>query len=147
MDLLGIVGLAECEMILDPERGPLVLEVNPRIAGTAPLSAAASGLDLHRCLVDMALGRCNLDRLRGEPACAVQIPVRSKLDAAGLARLGRHDAVRFVKPINWAPHLGISASLTVARPTPQSLLDALHEIDREADLQPCLDELHTLLGA
>jgi biotin carboxylase len=136
MDALGIVGIAECEMILDPVRGPLVLEVNPRIAGTARLSAACAGIDVHRCLVDMVLGRFDADRLRGVPGHAVQIPVHAPIAPAALARLAALPAVRFIKHINWAPDLGISASLTVAAPGPAALQASLREIGSLVVLEP-----------
>jgi biotin carboxylase len=147
MDLLGIVGLAECEMILHPVHGPLVLEVNPRIAGTARLSAAATGLNLHCSLVDMVLGRCDLAHLPLQPQHAVQIPVRAKLSDADIARLEAMPAVRFIKTINWVPDLGVSASLTVAAASPPELLATLAEINSFAVLEPALSTLRALLGA
>jgi biotin carboxylase len=145
MDLLGIVGLAECEMILHPEHGPLVLEVNPRIAGTARLSAAATGLNLHCSLVDMVLGRSDLAHLKMQPHYAVQIPVRSKLSDTDIAHLQAMPAVRFIKTINWVPDLGVSASLTVAGNTPAALLATLAEINGFAVLEPMLSALRELL--
>jgi len=141
MDLLGIVGVAECEMILDPQRGPLVLEVNPRIAGTMRLSSACAGIDVHRCLADMALGRFDIDRLQAQPGYAVQIPVRAALAPQALAQLEAMPAVRFIKPINWVPDLGISASLTVADRHAAGLLAQLATIDRFAPLEPALSAL------
>jgi biotin carboxylase len=145
MDLLGTVGLAECEMILHPSRGALVLEINPRIAGTARLSAAASGIDLHKCLVDMVLGRFDPARLHRPPAVALQLPMASPLDDANRAFLEKIAAVRFIKPINWAPDLGLHASLTVAESTCERVLDVISQLQQRLTLQLNFGELSHLL--
>lgn len=141
VDALGLVGLAECELLLHPTKGPLVLEVNPRLAGTSRLSAAATGLDLHKCLVNMALGRYDADGLTIKQHVAVQIPATGALTQEVLARLAANEAVKFVKPIDWMPELGISASLTVASLDPENLAETLQEIDTYLSLQPALSAL------
>lgn len=147
MDLLGIVGVAECEMILHPERGPLVLEVNPRLAGTTPLSVAATGIDPRLQFVDMVLGRCDLTRLEDARNAAAQVPLRTPLTDALRARLASYPQIRFVKEITWAPDLAISASLTVAEQSAGELLAFLSELAGFVEFGFAPEELATLVAA
>jgi hypothetical protein len=146
VELLGLVGIAECELILHPERGPLVLEINPRLAGTTPLSAAASGIDPHLQLVDMALSRCDLKRLSGHPQVAVQVPICSPFTPGLRARLGGWPQVRQVKEINWVRGLGITGSLTVAAGDAVELHDFLTMAAAFVDLAASPGELAELLA-
>lgn len=123
--LLGLTGVAECEMILGGDGVPRVLEINPRIAGTLRLSAAASGIDPHRCLADMARGRFDVRALRPAPAAAVQVPLRDAPDEAAAAALLAQPEVLGIKRIDWMPGLGVRASVTVRAADAPRLLDWL----------------------
>lgn len=141
MDLLDIVGVAECELILHPERGPLVLEVNPRLAGTTPLSIAATGIDPRLQFVDMVLGRCDFSALVNTNRIAAQVPIRTPLTEALRTRLAALPEVQFIKVINWVPDLDVSATLTVAAPSPSELLAFLAKLGELADLGSAATDL------
>ena len=103
-------------------------------------------LSRHRCPPlpgrHLALGRFDIDRLQAQPGYAfAEIPVRAALAPQALAQLEAMPAVRFIKPINWVPDLGISASLTVADRHAAGLLAQLATIDRFAPLEPALSAL------
>lgn len=142
--LLGLVGTAECDLILSPDRGLRVLEVNPRLCATTPLSDAVTGIDSHLQLADMAIGRYALERPVPQERCGVQIPIRSPLDTALLARLRSSAPVRFIKPIGWVPSLGITATLTLCERDAPSLLRFLEEAAGWVDFAFAIQDLARL---
>jgi D-alanine-D-alanine ligase-like ATP-grasp enzyme len=146
MQLLGVTGVAECELVLTRDEGPLVLEVNPRIAGTLPLSAAASGIDPHRALVDMALGRADLAALEPDWHFAVQAPITTPLTPELMARLSALPQVRFIKPIHWMPSLGITGSLTLRERSPEDLVTFVERVGEFLRFAFPLDALAASMG-
>jgi biotin carboxylase len=144
---LGLTGVAECEMILDRRHGPRVLEVNPRISGTLRLSASASGIDPHRCLVDMVRGDAWQHAPRRAPAVVAQVPLGDAIEGDERSRLLLQPSVSHIKDIDWMPGLGVRSSVTVQAPDPDALCDWLQRQSRHPGFIHAAASLRELFDA
>lgn len=100
-NLMGSEGNTDVDMIFEPDSGKLfAIEMNTRPSGTRYLTAASSGINPLRQLVDMALGDWDVKKVRGalKKYYALEIPVGQ------LNEPGTITTQNFQGPNSWVVH-------------------------------------------
>ncbi|HZI20632.1 MAG TPA: ATP-grasp domain-containing protein [Pyrinomonadaceae bacterium] len=123
---VGGCGVLEFDIIVS-DRGPSVLEINPRLGGVSFMGIYLGGYTSLDGLLEMALGDWQplpAGDWRERPVVA-EVPVASELTPDILRRLRSHPAVRVAAPRSL---LNSSGNLTLSAPDPVLLLSALDEI-------------------